>query len=837
MVNKNLITFILKILLLICIGVIQIQAQTTLVFPPKIMYSLSKDNQPLGNATLFYTQNTGIQRFNRDISSLRLTIFQQAEDDFQFLFESYLFSENLSLCSDWQINNDRIKTTQLELPPHSFQPNETNRYFISSKENQSQNQQLPVQKTYRTISRLSSLLLVSALVADPQSNQLESLNYLTSTSSNQTRFIFKGKETTQWKGKRIQLHVLALMQNNQELHRYKVVLDPNGYCFPFNVVFNINNPERRLELTIQELPTFIPPPKLVDWHALFLNFVPAESGAIDSLMDIEKTLHEAVRKEIEKQLRTDGIKQNKQVVVTPNISISSRNKIKEIIDFALDDLLPIHTRIDRIFSQLNIPAEVDVLVSGQYINQPGNRWFMIRPIIIIKSHQKILSQNLLVSKDEVICQSTDSNQPILCQNALDYITAKLKKNFSLTENEKNCNQGLTIEDVYRMIIKQGFLCYSTDYGYFAEVLERLRTHDQIDQLESVTVTKPQPNGKTSGYSYTFNSSREITRGPAPGKELVLKTISVNTNNFSDSIELFWAPMEGKMETYPSAQQLISHLNSIKYQGFSDWRLPTLKELLSISQYNNKTNAFFPFLFPSKNIKIWSSTPLDEMEKKRVAHCEQDVYFAVDCIIEQNRHWLQFDVICRNNQGYVVPVRSIQSGRTIVENAGQQKLYIANLNLLNNKDKSPMTTTSLAGLINQEILKGMNLAVNNNHVLAIDEQGRRMFFSDENANQLANIFFDPTLTKEEKIENIVRSMMEPNHIDIVVTGIFVEDSKTGLITLRPTVIYGHDKKNRNINLQFHRHELLCRDPASGQQVLCQQAANAIFKAVKELLDQA
>lgn len=59
----------------------------------------------------------------------------------------------------------------------------------------------------------------------------------------------------------------------------------------------------------------------------------------------------------------------------------------------------------------------------------------------------------------------------------------------------------------------------------------------------------------------------------------------------------------------------------------------------------------------------------------------------------------------------------------------------------------------------------------------------------------------------------------------------------MITLRPTVVYGLDKKVQNKNLQFKRSELVCRDPANNQEVLCQDAADEIVKAVKELLGQA
>ena len=165
------------------------------------------------------------------------------------------------------------------------------------------------------------------------------------------------------------------------------------------------------------------------------------------------------------------------------------------------------------------------------------------------------------------------------------------------------------------------------------------------------------------------------------------------------------------------------------------------------------------------------------------------------------------------------------------------MFIGNLAFMRSVDRSPMASGELGELISNAVIMGMNTATAANNVLMVNEQSRRMFNTDSNANGLTNIFFSPNLTKQERISRIITDMMEPNHMDLMVTGLFIDDGKSESIGIRPLVIYRYDKKLRTKNLQFKRSELVCRDPSSGQETLCGEVAEQIVKAVKELLDQA
>jgi hypothetical protein len=149
----------------------------------------------------------------------------------------------------------------------------------------------------------------------------------------------------------------------------------------------------------------------------------------------------------------------------------------------------------------------------------------------------------------------------------------------------------------------------------------------------------------------------------------------------------------------------------------------------------------------------------------------------------------------------------------------------------------MTSDAIAKLFNRQVLKGMHQAIKNNSILNIDEQNRRMMlYSDKYANKLNNIFFDPVLTKQEKTNRVIQQLMQPNHMDLMVTGVFMDNATNGTLSIRPMVIYRYSRKIQSRNLQFDPQELMCKDKNNGITSLCPKAAKKITDAVKELLEQ-
>ena len=91
---------------------------------------------------------------------------------------------------------------------------------------------------------------------------------------------------------------------------------------------------------------------------------------------------------------------------------------------------------------------------------------------------------------------------------------------------------------------------------------------------------------------------------------------INYNNPNDADNTYsWSDKEGGYEGPPDkgkgTQDFINALNSANFGGYSDWRLPTLKELSSIVNYDNPSpgptinSTYFP---NTQSSFYWTSTP-------------------------------------------------------------------------------------------------------------------------------------------------------------------------------------------------------------------------------------
>ena len=814
--------------------------QSPLRFPPRLKYKVIENGQPMANASLFYTKNTGINRFKKDLSSIRLVTFQESETNFQYITESHFFNDTRSLYSDSFIRRDRITDSHLQLKQTVSLKGNNHLYFMYTRKSTGQNDRYdrPVYQN-TDISRVSSIFTATQKIASGTYHDNEIFNYYSSSGAGEVTLVYKGRERIKIKGRKISLHVVSLTHNRNEIHRYKIFHDPAGYSFPVSITFFVKDPDRQRQLLLEELPQFTPTQTSGHLGVVFLDFLNLQTGSVHNRTPVENLIHDATIKEIRENLKLLGIQRNKKLKIdnAMHYRLSNNKSIEIIKNILYDDSLHYKIRIAQIFRKLNIPADIDIIVAGQFRNNPGRRWYDVRPIIIIKSAQKILADNLMFERKQLICTSSPASaQENLCSRARDYINYEIGKYFSPLGTRKKKEKGLTVEDIYRMIVQYGFFCHSTDYGYHSQVLEHLRNTRNIHKHSYIKAVKSSSQGKSSHYSYTFKSRRRKTIRRLPRRPHVFKTTSIKRSNSSDNFQLYWAPMKAKMATYQQGLRLVRQLNSTKYQGYSDWRVPTLKELLSISRYDKKEHSFFALssFFPDQNIKLWTSTPLDELEKRRLSYNDCDVYFVINNMHHGQIHKLQFDVLCSESVGYIVPVRSRYTASKTSPVPGGKKLQIYNLPFMKISDKSPMTSEKVGKLLNLEVKEGMGKAIKKNGLLGIN---KGILPSDKRANELANIFFHLTLTKKEKINNVIGRIMQPNLIDIMITGVFIDDPRSSMVTVRPVVIYGYDKRMKVKNLQFKRSQLVCRDTSGVNEKLCKQVEQEILNAIKELLDQA
>jgi hypothetical protein len=528
---------------------------------------------------------------------------------------------------------------------------------------------------------------------------------------------------------------------------------------------------------------------------------------------------------IEEKFNRVNITGGKHVILDneSQIRLNTGFNINQLMNITFDTYLPYKSKIRKIVDKLKIPGYIDVIVTGQYVDNPQSSWLMVRPVMIFKSSQRIITKNLLFRRDKLLCRAPFSNKKILCPGARHYIDDRVEEFFAQLDEDTRGSQeqGLIFEDVYRMIAENKFFCHPVDYGYHFQVLEGLLKAGRIKNRE-------------------FQSDREKESERAPGRDYIIKTISVNRENLGDVITLYWDPLpllEGKMRTYSEAVEMMKQLNAMNYQGYSDWRIPTINELFSIAGDDMHTHQFFPFDNAKKNMKIWTSNLLKEKEKQCLCFCETDAYFVINCIHNDLTHQLYFDIACENDEAFVLPVRSaINPWRQYLKPGQNSKtLSIASLAFMKTSDRSPIPSRGVGKWINKAILKGMSQAEQANKMLKIKKDTTGKLDTDYNANQLVNVFFDPNLTREQKINRIIRDLMNPNQVDLMVTGYFIDDDSSDMVTVRPIVIYKYNREIQTENLQFRKTEFECRDPSTGQTSLCQQASEQITHAVKILLE--
>lgn len=191
--------------------------------------------------------------------------------------------------------------------------------------------------------------------------------------------------------------------------------------------------------------------------------------------------------------------------------------------------------------------------------------------------------------------------------------------------------------------------------------------------------------------------------------------------------------------------------------------------------------------------------------------------------------------CQKNEMYKQMFDSIRHKLPPLS-PGREKLYITNLTFMDALTQSKLANTEIGELINQEAVKWLKRLQEFDHRVVINEPGHIIPDTDENINKLVNITFDPNLTKTQKIDRIINDMMTPNGVDMIVTGQYIDDAKSSLISLRPLIIFREGKKIITRNLQFTRAELLCKDPVTRKTIICPGVEDQIVQAVQDLLEQ-
>src|SRR5262249_5004086 len=109
------------------------------------------------------------------------------------------------------------------------------------------------------------------------------------------------------------------------------------------------------------------------------------------------------------------------------------------------------------------------------------------------------------------------------------------------------------------------------------------------------------------------------------------------------------------------------------------------------------------------------------------------------------------------------------------------------------------------------------------------EGHTLPNANANANRLFTIFWDPNLSRTEKLDEIINELMTPNGIDGLIAVQF-KQGRDDEVTLRPVVISRSTKNIYTMSVALKKEVLDCRDPTLQKRVLC---VDNFLKATRRL----
>jgi hypothetical protein len=254
------------------------------------------------------------------------------------------------------------------------------------------------------------------------------------------------------------------------------------------------------------------------------------------------------------------------------------------------------------------------------------------------------------------------------------------------------------------------------------------------------------------------------------------------------------------------------------------------------KYDSKER--FDLIF-GKRIRV---VDMVHLGRKKIPFQGKEVSSEVLAIVYLNNELFRLNIF-KDNEGYCFPVKISfvdffsKDGKASESNINRrpQKVYISNLSFINVLTQTAMSQPEFAEMIDYAVIKGMMDAQGNIPDLAVNDPYHRIPNTDANVNTLVNTVFDPNLTEREKYNNLIKLMALYN-IDVLVTGHYIDDAKSQLISIRPIIFTKSSPTVLVKNLQFTKEELWCEDPNNKGKVLCPVAFDQIAQAVQDILEQ-
>lgn len=159
-----------------------------------------------------------------------------------------------------------------------------------------------------------------------------------------------------------------------------------------------------------------------------------------------------------------------------------------------------------------------------------------------------------------------------------------------------------------------------------------------------------------------------------------------------------------------------------------------------------------------------------------------------------------------------------------------KVYVSHLSFMDGVTKTLLISEE-AALIDGAVKDGMQAAAATNSNVVVDEPGHSVDNTDGNVGKLADISFNPNLTPEQKYDEAVAALLDPNGVDVLISGIVYDTGAT--IQVKPMGVSKPDEVIRVKDRTFSSRDELFVE-VNGTLALTDVAREEISQAVKDLL---
>lgn len=118
------------------------------------------------------------------------------------------------------------------------------------------------------------------------------------------------------------------------------------------------------------------------------------------------------------------------------------------------------------------------------------------------------------------------------------------------------------------------------------------------------------SGQTASYTATFGEDNDYRPGAAQPGYTIYNPVGVSSVTADNRTGLMWVtnPIDAGINGTYNWENAITICESLNYAGYTDWRVPNIRELVSIADYSRQSPAInTTYFLNAQNGYHWSST--------------------------------------------------------------------------------------------------------------------------------------------------------------------------------------------------------------------------------------